>query len=298
MENPLVTIAIPAYKATFLRQAIESALGQTYQQIEVIVVDDHSPNPIQEVVKTIDDPRVKYYRNKENIGKENPVYNWNKCLSYSQGEFFALLCDDDTYSPSFIEEMLKLANQFPNTNVFRTRADFINEKGQTTDWYPSSPLWENVDDYIWHVNRRYRKQTISEFMYRTAHIRKLGGYYPLPLAWYADYVSVFRFALEGGIASSSQLMMHFRQSGQNISSQDKKNSMEKLKAIKLYIHWLTTFVQENHLPKSQEHLYNLRHSMMIEQEYILKNATKWTLLKALMHKKELMLHSCSIKKAL
>ena len=298
MENSLVTIAIPAYKATFLRETIESALAQTYTNIEVIVVDDKSPYHLQEIVESINDSRLHYYRNEENIGNENPANNWNKCLSYAHGTFFSLLCDDDLYEPTFIECMVKLAQQYPDTNVFRARADIIDKDGNTIDWYPNAPVWENADDYVWHVNRRCRKQTISEFMYRTAHIRELGGYSNLPLAWYADYASVFRFSLKGGIASTPDILMHFRQSGQNISSIDERNIMEKLHAISQYVKWLTGFIFQNHLHKSILHIGNLRDSVMIEQEWILRHSSKWTLLKVFFHKKRLMVHSCSIRKAL
>lgn len=299
MQTPLVTIAIPAYKSSFLRQAIESALAQTYTNIELIIVDDQSPNNIQEIVKSFDDTRIKYYRNKNNLGGKNPALNWNQCLHYAQGEYFSLLCDDDLYEPTFIEEMLQLAKKYPQTNVFRTRANIIDKNGKAIDWYPSAPEWEDVDDYIWHVNRRGRKQTISEFMYKTAHIRKMGGYFMLPLAWYADYVSVYRFALEGGIASCYKILMHFRLSGQNISSMDDQNSMTKLEAIKQYLNWITQFIQQNSLYKAQCTMGDLHHSIMLDQEYILeKAASKTVLLQAFRHKKSLKLHTRTIKKAI
>ena len=110
MSNELVTIAIPAYKATFLRKAISSALKQTYSNIELIVVDDCSPENLESITKEFNDSRICYYKNTTNLGKNDPSKNWNKCLEYANGEFFALLCDDDTYEPTVVEEMLKLAD--------------------------------------------------------------------------------------------------------------------------------------------------------------------------------------------
>lgn len=235
MDAPLVSIAIPAYKDRYLYEAIRSALNQTYTNIEIIVVNDCSPYDIDSIVNSFSDSRIRYYVNEANLGKENPVNNWNKCLSYARGEFFSLLCDDDLYDCDFAETLVALARRYPETNVFRCRGCIIDKENNITDNYPSSPEWETTVDYMWHVFKNYRYQTISEFMYRIDAVRNVGGYAALPLAWYADYLSIYRFSLNGGIASSSKTMMYFRQSGINISSQDDRNTELKLLASNLYI---------------------------------------------------------------
>ena len=225
----LVTIAIPAYKTTYLKEAIVSALSQTYTNIEVIVVDDKSPNNIKEIVDAFDDDRVKYYRNETNLGAKDPAGNWNRCLELAQGEYFALLCDDDLYKPTFVEEMLKLSVAYPDCNVFRSRCATIDKHGEVVQLYPSSPAWETSEDYMWHVFNDLRRQTISEFMYRTSYIKAIGGYSRLPLAWNADYISTFRLSNQGGIASVNQPLVCFRMSGENISSKS-THGLEKIEA--------------------------------------------------------------------
>ncbi|MBQ9077193.1 MAG: glycosyltransferase family 2 protein [Muribaculaceae bacterium] len=235
MDTPLVSIAIPAYKDKYLHEAISSVLNQTYTNVEVIIVNDCSPNDIDSIVKSFSDPRIRYYVNEANLGKNNPANNWNKCLSYARGEYFSLLCDDDLYDCNFIKTLVLLAQRYPETNVFRCRGCVIDKDKNVIDNYPSSPEWETTVDYMWHVFKNYRYQTISEFMYRTNVVRMVGGYATLPLAWYADYLSVYKFSMTGGIASSSKTMMYFRQSGINISSQDDRNTELKLLASNLYI---------------------------------------------------------------
>lgn len=85
------TIAIPAYKSDFLKECIESILNQTFQDFELIIIDDASPYPIREIISQFNDPRISYYRNKTNSGAINVVDNWNKCLSLAQGEYFCLM---------------------------------------------------------------------------------------------------------------------------------------------------------------------------------------------------------------
>ena len=87
MNLPLVTIAIPAYKTEFLAQAIHSAMMQTYNNFEIIVVDDCSPNGVRAVIEEFNDARISYYRNEKNVGKDDPSRNWQRCLEVAKGEY-------------------------------------------------------------------------------------------------------------------------------------------------------------------------------------------------------------------
>ena len=96
--NQLVSVVIPAYKSAYLFDAISSVLSQTYKNLELIIVNDASPEDITSIVESFNDPRIRYYINERNIGALDLVKNWNLCLSYAQGDFFCLLCDDDMMS--------------------------------------------------------------------------------------------------------------------------------------------------------------------------------------------------------
>ena len=270
-KKPLVTVAIPAYKTTFLKEAINSVLSQSYTNLEIIIVNDHSPNDVRGIVNQFEDKRISYYENQTNLGKDNPANNWNMCLRYAKGEFFCLLCDDDLYHSQFVSTMLTLADCNKECNVFRARACFIDREGKETDWYPSSPQFETTTDYMWHTFKGLRKQTISEFFYRTEHIRRHGGYALLPLAWYADYLSIFNFSTEGGIVSTYQTMVQFRLSGENISSQDDKNTITKIKATNLYVKEVIALLDSYHL-NAQFH-----DTLVALLMYHTSTNTKWSL---------------------
>jgi len=104
-ELPLVTIGIPTYnRSKYLKEAIESALNQTYPNIEIIVSDNASTDDTQEMMKQyISNPKVKYFRQKENIGIPG---NWNTCLNMSNGKYFLLLNDDDVLEKEAIEILI------------------------------------------------------------------------------------------------------------------------------------------------------------------------------------------------
>jgi len=295
--SPLVSIAIPAYKKKFLAEAIRSILNQSVEDFELIIVNDKSPEDIDSVVNSFSDQRIRYYTNEKNLGGQNPAMNWNKCLSYAQGEYFALLCDDDLYDSHFIENMLKLAKRHPDTHVFRARANFINAEGQEINRYASAPEWESWDDYLWHVCHNFRsRQTISEWMFRRAALVDVGGYAMLPLAWYADYLSIFRTARNGGIASVSDILVHFRLSGENISSQDNKNNLQKIEAANKYRNAIADLLKDhiNH----EDLMYSLDKLLQQHQKYNLKHAPKSTLIRLYFERKKYQVSGKAILKAL
>ena len=57
------SVTIPAYKARFLKECIESILAQTYKDFELIIVNDASPEDLTSIVKSFNDPRIRYYIN-------------------------------------------------------------------------------------------------------------------------------------------------------------------------------------------------------------------------------------------
>lgn len=106
-ELPLVSILIPVYnRKELVVKAVESSINQTYQNIEIIIVDNFSNDGTWELLNEIvsQDKRIKIFRNESNIG---PVRNWRRCLNYSEGDFIKFLYSDDLLSSNTIEELLK-----------------------------------------------------------------------------------------------------------------------------------------------------------------------------------------------
>lgn len=122
---PLISILIPAYRATWFQQALHSALSQTYQKIEVIICDDSPNEDIENIVKTasISDSRLKYFRNEPPQGC---LGNFLNCFSLAKGEFIKFLNDDDLLAPTCIEKMLHVFEQHPSVTLvtsYRKRID-------------------------------------------------------------------------------------------------------------------------------------------------------------------------------
>jgi glycosyltransferase involved in cell wall biosynthesis len=91
--SPTVSFVVPCYKlAHLLSDCVDSILGQTYREFEVLIMDDCSPDNTPEVARSFQDARVKYIRNPTNLGH---LHNYNKGIGLSQGKYVWLISADD-----------------------------------------------------------------------------------------------------------------------------------------------------------------------------------------------------------
>ena len=108
---PKVSVVIPTHnRASFLRSAIQSVLNQTFQDFEIIVVDDASEDETPEVIQSFTDPRIQYVRHETNKGQG---VTRNNGMSRVSGEYVAFLDDDDEWLPQKLEQQVSLLDSTP-----------------------------------------------------------------------------------------------------------------------------------------------------------------------------------------
>src|SRR3990172_9993383 len=93
--NPKISVGISAYKEQFLADAIKSILYQSFADYELIIINDNPGSNIENIVRSFNDQRIKYFENSENIGGRNLAKAWNNVLFKATGEYFVLFSDDD-----------------------------------------------------------------------------------------------------------------------------------------------------------------------------------------------------------
>lgn len=235
--SPKVSFCIPAYKGKYIKQTIDSLLAQSYKDIEIIVVDDRSPDKIGEILALYDDPRIRYYLNEENLGGKN----YNQAFSYATGKYAVIAGDDDLYHPQYAEKMIALAEDNPEVDIFHCRIGIIDGDGKLTKIGDLWPEYESCADYLYSRGVRRCAQTMPEFFVRTSALKRIGGMVEMPLAWYSDDATWFLLAKDKGIISTPEVLFYWRYSGINISSRfditaKKVDSAEKYKV------WLSSFM--------------------------------------------------------
>jgi len=132
---PLVSIIVLCHNyGRFLAGAIESALAQTYENCEVLVVDDGSTDDSLEVAsRYADSVRISTHRN---IGMERTC---NQAVAEAKGEYFAFLSADDLFEPTYVEELLQALRRSPDASYAYCRMRMFGTQSGVMRCFPYSP---------------------------------------------------------------------------------------------------------------------------------------------------------------
>lgn len=124
---PLISVIIPAYNAEkTIRETLESVLNQTIQDFEIIVINDGSQDETLEIVKSIQDPRLKVF----SYPNAKQAASRNRGFSHSTGEFIAFLDADDLWTSDKLEAQLKALQETPEAAVAYSWSHCIDETGK------------------------------------------------------------------------------------------------------------------------------------------------------------------------
>lgn len=171
MNQPLVSICIPSYnRADLIEETINSALSQTYLNVEVLVNDNCSTDNSWQLLTKLasKDARLKIFRNESNLGA---VRNWEKVMSHASGEYALILWSDDLIKDTFVEKTLAA---FDNDVAFvMTGVSEFNEKGIYYSSNYGEGKWkkEYYYDQILFKNVRGLPVSPSCALFRTEDLR-------------------------------------------------------------------------------------------------------------------------------
>lgn len=115
---PLFSVIIPLYnKAPYVGKTVESVLGQTLDNYELIIIDNGSTDGSSEIVAGFTDPRIRTIRLDENVGVSNAR---NKGVAMATATYITFLDADDWWEPTFLEEMAGLIERHPDAGIYGT----------------------------------------------------------------------------------------------------------------------------------------------------------------------------------
>lgn len=152
VDSPLVTVIIPTYnRGHVIRRALHSVLNQTYQNIEVIIVDDGSTDDTLAIIKSFDDPRIRYIHHVE---KQGAPAARNTGIKAASADFIAFQDSDDEWLCEKLEKQMDVFRQAgPEVGVVYT--GFLRLENNRASYYPSndvSTLSGNILESLLHGN--------------------------------------------------------------------------------------------------------------------------------------------------
>ena len=189
--SPLVSVLIPAYNhASYVRAAVESVLGQTYGNLELIAIDDASSDATWNVLQSFEDERLRLYRHDSNQGAHATL---NEALGMVRGEFVAIINSDDVFAPTRIAACLETLR---NTGADLVGSDIIliDAAGEplVEHWWVRAfadlkRVWTETGD--WHATLLHGNvfMTTSNCVFRRSWLEAVGDFrdfrYVLDYEW-------------------------------------------------------------------------------------------------------------------
>lgn len=262
---PKFSILIPTFKASFLEECLNSVLEQTYNDFEIIVVNDNSPENIDSIVEKFQNPRLRYYRNTSSYGSYNLVNNWNHCLELAFGDYVICMGDDDKLTSTCLEEYSKLIESYPEAQVLHVRTEVINEKSESIFICESHKEIESICEFMYGTFIARNKYFIGDFCFQKKSLTN--GFAFFPHAWHSDRITVFQQAVKNGIVFTNHIGFQYRVNQQSISSTP--HVQDKIEATKSAESWYLNFF-ETYNPKEDEVVFfNLAKKQL--KSYIFEN---------------------------
>jgi len=173
--TPLVSICIPTFNGSqWIEKALRSALAQSYEPVEILVVDDHSIDNTVDVVRSFKDERVRVITNEIRQGLAG---NWNQCVRLARGGLIKFLFQDDAFYPQCVETMVQVFNKYPQLGLVHARRELVFESDAPTElarellneyselhlkFERVGPIGNGRDLFVQHLERRLYQCCVAE----------------------------------------------------------------------------------------------------------------------------------------
>lgn len=216
--SPCVTFVVPCYKlGHLLGECVESILSQSFEEFEILIMDDCSPDATPEVARSFGDPRVVHLRNRTNLGH---LRNYNEGIARARGDYIWLISADDRLQrPYVLERFVRVLRTRPNVGFVFCPAMKIRAGVETDELIGSYAPRDAV-----FRGREFAKALIEinsvpapAGMVRRSCYGRL-GLFPLDLPFAGDWYLWLLFALHYDVGYLAEPMVGYRIHSDNMTN--------------------------------------------------------------------------------
>lgn len=221
INEPLVSVNMAAYNAEkYISEAIQSVINQSYQNWELLIINDCSTDNTAKEIEKFKDERIKVFHNNQN---EGIVYTRNRALHYSQGKYVSVLDADDIYLPEKLKtqvDFLEKNNDYAMVgSAFRFLFQETEKLSETTCWYAKAEYFPAIllfNNFFVHSSTMFRTQLAKDILYKPLVKGCAPG---------EEYQLFVEFARTLKIYNINKELMYYRQHAVSISKvrEDKIN---------------------------------------------------------------------------
>jgi glycosyltransferase involved in cell wall biosynthesis len=233
-SNPIVSVIVPNYNhARYLPRRIESILGQSYDSIEVLIMDDCSSDNSQAVIQryAANDTRIEILFNTANSG--STFKQWEKGLAWAKGKYIWIAESDDFAEPTFLTELVPMLEDndsvvlaYANSRVVDehdqangTTADWKNERYHTQRWSENYTV-DGKQEIEHYLSLGCTINNASAVLFRRSSMEEVGGV-DTSFRYAGDWLMYLKLSLHGLLSYKGACLSNYREHSVNTS----KNSL-------------------------------------------------------------------------
>ncbi|MCH5307589.1 MAG: glycosyltransferase family 2 protein [Prevotella sp.] len=242
-QKPLVSVIVPNYcHAPYLTERIECILNQTFQNFELIILDDCSQDNSRDIIlKYKDHPRVSHIvLNEQNTG--NTFLQWEKGVALAQGQYIWIAESDDYADETFLDSTMAMFCLHEDCVMVRTGSYQVNEHGRilTRDW----DVWKEDETVHYYSGHDYIRHNMLHFNYiynasmvvfRKDIFHQIDKSYQ-QMRYTGDWLCWIEMLTKGPICVYHRKLNYFRQHQNKVSARSKKTNKGIIDQINVLAH--------------------------------------------------------------
>lgn len=214
MVTPRLSVLLPVYGGeAYLRQTLDALLAQTFEDFEIVAVNDCSPDGSREILGSICDPRLRVIDNATNLGQTRSL---QVALESSRGELVARQDQDDVSLPGRFAAQVAYLDRRPEVVALGTSYEVIGRDGEIVPGTAAHYPRETYEEMAWRLCWGDRLVDPS-VMFRRSSTVAVGGFDPR-YRFAQDYDLWIRLLAEGAIARLPDVLLRLRIHPTNASS--------------------------------------------------------------------------------
>lgn len=233
---PLVSVIVPNYNhAAFLKQRIDSILNQTFQDFELILLDDCSTDGSRDIIEYYrKDPHVSHVLfNDENSGRA--FRQWKKGIDLAQGEWVWIAESDDWAEPEFLATMLTEASCYPNCGLLVSLPQYCYPDGKT--WNQEANL-----SVVKHYGHDFAQQrmacanpihNVSSILMRRSNLSSIDLSLVTSMRLCGDWMLYAQLCRVTDVLEINKVLSHYRIHGSNVTSWAEQNGLPFVEGVEV-----------------------------------------------------------------